>query len=188
MSDIFKERERAFEAYFFDKESERLLKTMRLKAQREEMAEQLSRTCGVEDRALLERLLDQDVRADNLTALVLVPLVLVAWADREVSASEREAILDGAHEFGIAKESPAAELLGRWLEDRPGEELIRVWRDYVRSIGEALRPEDREGFADFVMSQADGVARASGGVLGFGPKVSKAEREVLDLLREAFAS
>jgi hypothetical protein len=186
--DNLKERERAFEAHFFEKESERLLEELKKNEQQEQARAALARMCGVDDAQILDELLGQGVGAENLTALVLVPLIAVAWVDREVSEAEAKVILGAAHEYGIEEGTSAFELLRNWLAERPGDALIDAWADYVRVLSAVFRPEDRERFADLVMGQAEGVAEATGGLLGFGSKTSAEEKRILERLASAFQS
>lgn len=186
--DNFKERERAFEAHFFEKESERLLEELRQKEQQEKARAALERMCGVGDERILDELLSQGVGAENLTALILVPLIAVAWADREVSEEEAQVILSAAEEYGIEEGAPASELLRNWLAERPSDALIDAWADYVKELSACFRPEDREGFAAMVMGQAERVAEATGGLLGFGSKTSAEEKRILERLASAFQS
>jgi hypothetical protein len=188
MKDAFKERERAFEAHFFQEQNEALLQQLRDRREHEEARTELARMCGVEDERILDELLSQGVGAENLTALILVPLIAVAWADRDVSHDEAQVILRAADEFGIEAGTPAYELLRHWLAERPGDALIEAWTDYTRALGECFRPQDRKAFAKLVMRQAEGVARATGGLLGFGSKTSADEQRVLDRLALAFGA
>lgn len=188
MKDSFKDRERAFEAHFFEKENERLLEKLREKREQEEARAALARMCGVADERILDELLDQGVSGESLTALILVPLIAVAWADRVVSEEEAEQILRAADEFGIADGTPAHALLSNWLAERPDDGLLDAWSAYVSELGGCFKAEDREAFARVVMRQAEGVAEATGGLLGFGAKTSAEEKQVLDRLARAFTS
>ena len=51
----------------------------------------------------------------------MIPLVTVAWADREMQFAEKAAILTAADSAGIRKDTPASELLAAWLHERPDE-------------------------------------------------------------------
>ena len=55
---------------------------------------------AVADDAVLEKLANFGMDASTLAALSLAPLVLVAWADGEVDAKERDAVLAAAAEVG----------------------------------------------------------------------------------------
>jgi hypothetical protein len=110
----------------------------------------------------------------------------VAWADREVAATERGAILDAAAERGVEKGTPAFELLTHWLEHKPSAPLREAWAEYVKLLSSRMAAQDRAHFRDSILSKAHEVATAAGGVLGIGPKISRREREVLERIEKAF--
>ncbi len=112
----------------------------------------------------------------------MVPLVQVAWADGDVDEKERAAILEAAEEVGVEKGSPSADLLKEWLKFKPDREVLKVWKEYVAALSATLPAEESEKFRSALLNLSRAVAQASGGVLGFGSKVSKAERAVLDEL------
>jgi hypothetical protein len=145
------------------------------------------RAGGVLDAALLARLEELGVGADTLTALALIPLVEVAWADGRLDESERRAVLGGAQACGIEQASPGAQLLALWLETPPGAELLGAWRQLVGAICRELSVEARRRLERAIVGQARAVAESAGGVLGFGA-VSRAEERVLERLGEAFSS
>ena len=63
------------------------------------------------DSSLTERLAGLGIRTETLAALTLIPLVRVAWADEQLDAEERSAVVRGAESVGIAQDSPGHELL-----------------------------------------------------------------------------
>ena len=125
------ERERALEDAFFRKESERLLAAMRERKSHEAQKEALSEVLGLRDERIIEPLLDLGIREENVTALVMAPLVAVAWADRTLDNEERYTLLEAENDLGIDPKSAAGELLAVWLSHRPHENLIDAWAAYV---------------------------------------------------------
>ena len=74
----------------------------------------------------------------------------------------------------------------RWLSERPPANLLAMWKDYMRALMETMSAEDRRFFKGRVLDRARGVAKAAGGFLGIGSKVSAPEQKVLDELASAF--
>ncbi len=183
MSDeILGDRRKALEEQFFHKQDAELIE--RLRAQREgaERREALAAVSGIEDPATLDRLVDSGISPDTLAALRLVPLVATAWADGKIDAGERKAVLRAAASCGIAPGTSAHTLLDGWLGRRPAPELVSTWVGYVQALPDAVRSSLREELLD----QARRVARATGGFLGLGSKISPDEKRVLSELERAF--
>lgn len=180
------DRRKALEDAFFQKENEAALKKIR--EHREELAArgELCAATGVSDESLLDSLLAQGVKAESIAALMLVPVVAVAWADGKIDAGERRAIMEGAASNGIEPGQPAHEMLEGWLEVRPAERLFEAWGDYAAALCSELSEDDRIAFAEEVLARADKVARAAGGILGIG-SVSDEERVVMARLRAMLA-
>ena len=137
------------------------------------------------DPSLLERLQALGIGAETLTALTLIPLVQVAWADGVMEDPERVAVLAGAERCGLRARSPSAELLAAWLEEPPGPELFEVWRELIRGICAELSVEARLRLRREIVGRARDVAESAGGVMGFGA-VSREEEQVLANLENAF--
>jgi hypothetical protein len=97
-SEFLGDRKKALEESFFAKQNAAVLERMREKRERDAAIEALSRTSNIADRAILEKLVELGIDAATWAALSLVPLVEVAWADGDVKAKEREAVLAAAHE------------------------------------------------------------------------------------------
>ena len=87
-----------------------LVQELRQKHEQAARAEDLAAASGIQNPAVLEALAAVGVRAETLTALALVPLVAVAWADGEVQTGERFAILRAAHELGLERGNPSTTL------------------------------------------------------------------------------
>jgi len=134
---------------------------------------------------LVDRLADMGIAADTITALTLIPLVEVAWADGRMDEPERLAVLAGAEAVGIARASASFELLRIWLADPPGPEVRLAWQEYIRTVCEELSVEGRLRLRAAIVGRARNVASAAGGFLGLGA-VSRTEERVLEALEAAF--
>jgi hypothetical protein len=151
-----------------------------------ERRQQLAHVSGIRDEAFLDRLLGLGITAESLAALGLVPLVCVAWADGEVAARERERIVALAQAAGIEPQNGRYPLLEHLLKRRPAPEMVAAWQDYIKQLREMMSAEDLETLRLEILNRAGEVARASGGLLGFGDRVSPAEQAVLAQLEQAF--
>jgi len=155
-----KAREKAFEDMFFQKKNEELIEAMRSRKTREEQFESLASVLGVDSSELVDPLLDLGLRGENVTALVLAPLVAVAWADRTLDNEERRVILKAEDDFDIDPESEAGQLLANWLEHRPHESLLESWAAYVVELCRVLGSAERARLRDDIVSRSRRIARA----------------------------
>jgi tellurite resistance protein len=166
------------EDYFLAAEA-RLRQELLEKAERSAAAEQHKReiagSLGTHDEALIERIHALGLEGEIAGVLHLLPLVQVAWADGNVSASERKTIMGAVEARGIKPGSPSATFMASLLETKPSDtllnEILSVLKDLLAAKG--LKPES-------VLDACSDVAQASGGLLGFGDKMSQEEREALD--------
>jgi nucleotide-binding universal stress UspA family protein len=185
--DFLEAKRRSLEEVFFRKDGERLLERLRAREARLSERSALGSACGIEDEALLERLLALGVRSESVAALMIAPQVAVAWASGSVGPDERRAVLEAAHACAIDSECAACALLTQWLEVRPSPRLLEAWSDYVRVLCERLDPRDRERLRDDVLERAHRVADAEGGLLGVARRESKKELRVIEEIARAFA-
>jgi len=179
------DRGKALEDEFFKKEESKLIakrKTEKLTATNKAALKAIS---GMSDDEVLGKLIEIGVSADTVSALSLVPLVEVAWADGEVQDREQEAILHAAQDKGIDKGSPAHELLSGWLKSRPGESLMKAWEGYIEALDEQLTTQQLDILKHQVVDRAEAVAQAAGGFLGV-KTISESEKQVLAKLEAAF--
>ena len=179
------DRRKALEEEFFRRENEKLRQKLRAEQEAKQNVEALAQQSGIRDESLLNELIDHGVSAETLSALVLVPLVAVAWAVGELDDRERAAILSAASDLGVSRESPNFALLESWLTKPPDPRLFDAWIEYAKQLGGALRSEGRDVLSEDLVGRAREVARASGGILGLGSKVSAPEQRVLDRLVKA---
>ncbi len=183
MTDAFDERRRSLEEEFFYRHNQALLARLREKVKTEEGRKRLASVLGVTDQNMLDELLQAGISAETVTALMLVPLVHVAWADRLVELEERKAILRAAHDAGLADDSTSHELLSKWLHEKPSPTLLAAWKLYVGTLDASTRQQ----LAADIMKRCTSVARAAGGLLGLGG-VSAREQAALDEIQAAFDS
>jgi predicted RND superfamily exporter protein/CRP-like cAMP-binding protein len=137
------------------------------------------------DPSLTERLARLGIRSETLAALTLIPLVRVAWADEQLDAEERSAVLRGAESVGIAQDSPSQALLRAWLEERPDPRIFEAWRDFVAALCARLTIEGQFGLREDLLGRAREVAEAAGGFLGLR-SISRREEAVLRELQSVF--
>ncbi len=179
-------RGRALEDEFFHKENQRLLEKLRQMKRMEESKEALAEASGIDNDAILGSLLELNIHAQTLAALAIVPLIEVAWADGHLDQKERQAILAAAHASGLHSGHAGYELLETWLAHQPQAKLLETWEQYIQELCNQVTGEGRETLEVQFLGRARSVAEASGGFLGLGFKISKAEADVLETLRKAF--
>jgi len=138
-------------------------------------------TLGTEELSLLERVEQLGFTGDSARVLDLLPLVHVAWADGKVDQRERATVLAVVDHRGIAKDSDACLLLESLLEERPSESFMA---ESLALIHELAGKQGNDG-TRLVELCAD-VAEASGGLFGFGERISSAERELIQRIADAF--
>lgn len=188
MSDIFKARERGFEADYFRKQDDKLLSKLRERAALSEVAQALAEKLQVENAELLRHIAELGITRDTGAAVLLAPLVQVAWAEGQVSEAERQMVLSLATSRGMLPGSPAYAQLEAWLKKRPSDDLfataLEAMKDGLAVLPEAERDERIKG----IVGAAHRVAEASGGgllrLLGLADGVSHDEVVVLDAINQ----
>ncbi len=175
----FIDRKRTMEEEYFRKQEQQQIEKMRrsaaLEAERREMAEAL----GVSDEEVLRELQELGFARETAPLVYLAPLVHVAWADGQVSAKERALILAAAVSRGSAEDSRGGKLLAEWLDNRPAEAFFEKTLSVMGALLRALPLDQREAQKREIVSACARIAEASGGMLGFGSKVSKEEQEMI---------
>jgi len=186
MRDILKERERGFEADYFHKEDEKLLAKMREHAHLQEVAQALADKLRVDDAELLRRVVELGLNRETGAAILLAPLVQVAWAEGEVTAREREVIFEMAAARGVEAGSPPGLQLEEWLARRPSNALFEIAIEVIKAGLAVLPLEERDQRVREIVAACTRVAEASGGSLmqrlGIGTGICGEEAAVLDAI------
>jgi len=175
----FSGRRRELEETFFSERDRELLDALRAEASTKERKTALAEASGIQDEDLLDQLDKLEVRGETLAALSLVPLVFVAWADGVIQKQERKLLMEIAEERSLVQGHAGHDLLERWLEERPDDKLLDVWKQYAVELSKTLSPDAWQALKKDVLDRALAVADAAGGILGFGNRVCKAEQELL---------
>lgn len=182
MSDeILGERRRALENSFFAQRDRELMEQFKVQVKKEA----LSDACGIQNAAALECLVKANIGPEAITALTLVPLIAVAWADGKIAPEERDAINSATAAAGIAADSVCRKLLDCWLTEPSDPALVDAWKEYIRAFSKSASQEAIDAIRNDVLGHAREVAAAAGGILGVG-SISKSEKAVLDDLASAF--
>jgi hypothetical protein len=180
------QRGRALEEAFFAERDRQLLETLRRRLSMEEAQKVLAAATGVMDAIALPEL--TGVAAPQFLAILgIYPMAHLAWCDGDVSADERKAILSAASGMGIEMGSTVHQLLERWLETRPADQVLKLWTEYVQAVCASLEPTTVAMLKKGVIGRAEKVAAASGGIFGMGNKISATEKAQLEQLSKAFA-
>ncbi len=176
-------KKRKHEEEYFKKQDQELIDRMRRAAATQRARRELEDRTSLHDPELLNDLESMGFTAETVSLLPLVPLVQVAWAERSVSHAERKQIAALARARGIAHGSAADRLLDDWLARRPPEEMFARATRLIRAMLAAHSGEMHDLSADDLVRYCEGIAAASGGILGVG-KVSVEEREALTQIAE----
>jgi hypothetical protein len=185
MTDPVPQKQHLLNEKFFAELDAKLLAELRGDLTRGHRAEALSEATGITDPAMLQELVELDIDVETLAAFRMVPLVAVAWSNRVVQQEERETLLEIAERHGIRPNSPARRMLEAWVWHEPQPELYAAWKDYVRVICKNLTPGAIAALRAEVIGQAEKVASAAGGFLGFGA-IDRDEWRTLRELEAAF--
>lgn len=193
MSDeIFKGRERGFEAEWANRHDAELVEKLRQKSRLEAITEALAKKLQADDPALLQRAIDLGVTLETGPAFLLAPLVQVAWAEGKVSEEEKETVLRLAVARGIEADSPAYAELVAWLRRRPKDEVFDTAIEIIRAGFAVLPAAEREARIYLLAEACHQVAAASGGglwqALKLSSGVSKEESSFLDHLKTRLRS
>ena len=182
------DRERALEDLFFQKEEARAIEKLRERLNREVEFEHLANALGLRDSEIVNPLLKLGLREESVTALIMAPLVCVAWADRTLDNEERKELLKAEAELGISPDSAAAELLTTWLDHAPAETLLDTWVAYVKELPNSLHPDDLTRVRNDILSWSWRIAYSLEKSFLRGGASCEAERAVIERIEEALGA
>jgi hypothetical protein len=186
MKDLLKERGRGEEADFFRRADEKLIEKMRQRASLSEVARALAAKLRIDDAELLRRVAQLGLDRETGIAILLAPLVQVAWAEGHVSEAERAVVVELAASRGIVPGMPAYEKLHEWLEHRPSDAVFETAMEAMRVGFSVLAQAERDERIATLVAACRRVAEASGGglarLIGMSNGVSGEESGVLDAI------
>ncbi|MFN0123330.1 MAG: hypothetical protein ACKV2V_22745 [Blastocatellia bacterium] len=183
--DVFKDRERGMEEAYFRRQEQELIEKMRARRAAEAAREEMAAATGIVDDEMLSHLQDMGFNRDTVSLLHVIPLLQVAWADGKVQSGEADQLIRIARLRGIAADSVADQQLAKWIETRPSEEFFTQSLGVVRAMLAAM--PDIHGSANRrdLVAFSIAIASASGGILGFGDKVSDEEKSAITEIARA---
>jgi len=187
MKDFLFERGKTLENQFFREKDQHLLDRLKAEMQAEDARKALALASGIQDESVLSELVENNVSAESLTSVSLIPLVAVAWADHTLEPAERRTILTAATSSGIEPGSVGYELVESWLQEQPAAELFESWKHYVAALKESIDVVSLMHLKTSIMKRAREVADCAGGILGIG-RVSDQEKKILNEMESVFGS
>lgn len=133
------------------------------------------------DEQLEQALHEVGVDRETWRAVLLLPVVQVAWADGAVQTPERVRILELAHEHGLL-DTPAGEVVRRWLAVPPSAAIIARGRQVLTALLQRHRGPGAEldvAALDEIERHCHEVARAAGGLFDLVFTVDEREARAL---------
>jgi len=186
--DIFADRKKALEDEYFRKKESELIEKLRRRAEDESRRQALADATGIADEEILNDLQELGFTRDTIELLHFVPLVQTAWASGVVTPEEKELVLELTGFRSIFQNINAYRQLLEWLDTKPSNDFFQKTLQIIQDILQALPKVEREAQATDLVEYCTRIAQASGGILGFGNKMSSGEREVLEKIAAALES
>ena len=178
-------RRQTLEDMFFYEQDRRILEQREKLQQMQQTKASLARVSGIDDDALLEKLIGLNIRPETLATLIGIPLIEVAWADGEMDEKERKKLFEYAEKAGLRQKGLDPKVMTAWLKQKPDPALLTAWTHYIQTLCKELSADEREALRNEVMADARSIAESAGGILGLG-KISAEEKAMLKTLEEAF--
>ncbi len=184
-SDTLHHRGKALENAFFANLDEKLVEDLRKKLCTKVAMDELREATAIQDPQVLEAVCKLGVNASTIVALRLYPLVAVAWADSELDDAERLTIRKFAAKH-LANSPLASDLLSKWLERKPSEDMLDAWEAYAHALTTHMPAPEAAKLKKTLLAELNDVATASGGVFGWGT-ISPSEHSVVKRVGDALS-
>lgn len=178
--DFLGDRRRANEAEYFRKHEQALIEKLRARAAREKERSDMGAVLNVADEELLQELQEMGFNRDTINLLHLIPLIQVAWSDGQVTSRQLAEVLEIARARGVEPDSPSFAQLMEWINQRPSDEFFQTSLRVINAMLGGLSPVEEEASKKDLVAYCTAVAAASGGILGFGRKISQAEQTQIE--------
>lgn len=186
-TDAFEKRGQALEDEYFKTRDSQLVAKLKSVFQHTFSKDELRRTSGIQNDAVLDRLVKLSLNDQLLTAFKLYPLVEIAWADGAVDDREIQAVVKAAENFGVTPGSAALANLEARLRSGPDEDARIAWRQFAQELRKTLTPQELATFRADLLEYAHKVAKASGGVFGDVLAISPGEKRAIKAITEALS-
>jgi tellurite resistance protein len=183
-NDSLAERGKELEEAFFRQMNQKLTDKLQAENKKKLDKEGITKLTGISSDELLDQLLELNLGVSTVTALGLLPVVEVAWADGHIDPKEAKAVTEAAQQAGLT--GAALEFVEHWLTEHPPKATFELWKRYISAVVSRLGEEEKTLMKNEVVGRARHVAEVSGGFLGLGHKVSKEEQAVLEKIAQAF--
>jgi hypothetical protein len=180
------DKSKSHEEEYFRKHEQVLIEKMRRRAQAEAERRQMGEALGTADEDILNELQALGYTRETVMLLHLMPLVQVAWSEGDVTRRERDIIFEAARLHGVEDGSPVHRQLINLFDVRPADEYFDRTRRIIGDLLQAMPAQERQTNTQSLFSYCTRIASASGGILGFGPKVSAAEQALLEQIAAEF--
>ena len=171
MKDLLKQRGRGEEADYFRRADDQLIEKMRQRARLTEVAQALAAKLRIDDAELLRRVADLDLDHETGAAILLAPLVQVAWAEGHVSEAERTVVLELA----------ASELATNSIRHGGGRGTVAMWLERGAVVVEFIF-----GFPGIGQALVNGVSQSDLPVVQAVALFIAGAYVVLNLLADVF--
>ena len=179
-------RRKALEDAFFQRQDEELLEKLRARNLHDQEADRIAEEYGIQDRAVLDALVDLGIQSETVPALALTPSIAMAWVDGKVTGWESWEIHEQAKSLGFEPESAPYAMLTAWLKEAPPPELLQTWITYAQELVSRLPKWERGRFVEHLLDAARAVAQASReGALE--PLISEKEQALLTEIESALS-
>jgi len=178
-------RGKALEEEYFHRKEKELKEKLRQRRAAEAQMSELAEATGNPNEEVLKTLQELGYTRDTVALFHYVPLLHVAWADGKVSRQERELIVEAARTHGISEGSAADKQLSDWIDNRPSEEFFEQTLRIMGALLDTTPRADGTVGSQGMLDEAKRLAEASGGILGFGSKISPEEQALLDRIAAA---
>lgn len=138
------------------------------------------------DDELRAELQNLHIGEDSWRAVLLLPLVHVAWADGEIQPQEAELIRAAAHEMGVSESG--LKQVHAWLRSKPDELSLMQSKRVIVALAQrhrGLGAELESNTPSRVLALCEQVAEAAGGLFDLAFTVEANERRILTELTHA---
>ncbi len=180
-------RLRALEDEFFYQVDLKLSEQLREKALREGKRKRLSELMRVHNDATLDELIDHGIDDQTITALLLVPLVFIAWADGYVTEAERKTVIDIISKYSQHDSDAVVCIIEPWLKRQPSESLWIAWQAYLEALRARSSGTATAMLGERLLEHAKRVAEASTSFLTLH-RINPDKQRALDRLKDALES